>query len=146
MPTIQPEKSSDNGRRCSVIAIKKNLFGGYAVSVTGRQGSYVRRRIAISHQHLRTDKTRFQSWEITDAVNVLARLATEPHPLPLARGAQARFAAAWGLGETGAAGPTGNRYGQPAGHTYVAVARTVERAITLETSITERLPNCSRRP
>lgn len=59
----------------------------------------------------------------------------------LARGAQARFAAAWGLGETGATGPIGNRYGDPAGHTCLAVAGTVERAITLETGRAERLVN-----
>jgi nicotinamide-nucleotide amidase len=59
------------------------------------------------------------------------RPATEPHALLLARRAQARFAAAWGLGETGATGPIGNRYGDPAGHTCLAVAGTVERAITL---------------
>jgi len=69
------------------------------------------------------------------------RPATEPHALLLARGAQARFAAAWGLGETGATGPTGNRYGDPAGHTCLAVAGTVERAITLETGRVERLVN-----
>ena len=69
------------------------------------------------------------------------RPATEPHALLLARGAQARFAAAWGLGETGATGPTGNRYGDPAGHTCLAVAGTVERAITLETGRAERLAN-----
>jgi len=34
------------------------------------------------------------------------RSATEPHALLLARGAQARFAAAWGLGETGATEPS----------------------------------------
>jgi PncC family amidohydrolase len=67
--------------------------------------------------------------------------ATEPHALLLARGAQACFAAAWGVGETGATGPTGNRYGNPAGHTCLAVAGTVERAITLETGSTERLHN-----
>ena len=44
------------------------------------------------------------------------RPATESHALLLARGVQERFAAAWGLGETGATGPTGNRYGDPPGH------------------------------
>src|SRR5215475_8692471 len=69
------------------------------------------------------------------------RPATEPYALLLARGAQARFAAAWGLGETGATGPTSNRYGDPAGHTCLAVAGAVERAITLETASAERLSN-----
>jgi nicotinamide-nucleotide amidase len=69
------------------------------------------------------------------------RPATEPHALLLARGARARFGASWGLGETGAAGPTGNRYGDPAGHTCLAVTGIVERAITLETGSAERLAN-----
>jgi PncC family amidohydrolase len=69
------------------------------------------------------------------------RPATEPHALLLARGAKARFAASWGLAETGATGPTGNRYGDPAGHTCVAIAGAVERAITLETGSAERLAN-----
>src|SRR5499433_2788866 len=67
------------------------------------------------------------------------RPATEGHAFLLARGAQARFAATWGLGETGATGPTGNRYGDPAGHTCLAVAGPVERAITIETGSAERL-------
>jgi nicotinamide-nucleotide amidase len=69
------------------------------------------------------------------------RPATERHALVLARGARARFAASWGLGETGAAGPTGNRYGDPAGHTCVAVAGAIERAVTLETGSDERRAN-----
>src|ERR1700719_4733566 len=50
------------------------------------------------------------------------RPATEGHALLLARRAAARFSATWGLGETGATGPSGNRYGDPPGHTCLAVA------------------------
>src|ERR1700758_5212276 len=69
------------------------------------------------------------------------RSATEPHALLLARGAKTRFGASWGFGETGATGPTGNRYGDPAGHTCIAVAGPVERAITLRTGSAERVAN-----
>jgi PncC family amidohydrolase len=69
------------------------------------------------------------------------RPATEPHALVLARGVKARFASSWGLGETGATGPTGNRYGDPAGHTCFAVAGIVERTVTLETGNFDRLAN-----
>jgi nicotinamide-nucleotide amidase len=69
------------------------------------------------------------------------RPATEPHALVLARGVKTRFAASWGLGETGATGPTGNRYGDAAGHTCLAVAGIVERAVTLETGSSDRLAN-----
>jgi nicotinamide-nucleotide amidase len=69
------------------------------------------------------------------------RPATERHALLLARGARTRFAASWGLGETGATGPTGNRYGDPAGHTCLAIAGAVERSVTLETGSDARLAN-----
>ncbi len=39
-----------------------------------------------------------------------------------ARSAAAKVGADWGVGEAGAAGPSGNPYGDPAGHTWVAVS------------------------
>jgi PncC family amidohydrolase len=69
------------------------------------------------------------------------RAATEHNALVRARIARQRFATVWGIGETGAAGPTGNRYGDPAGHTCVAVAGPVERALTLRTGKTDRMEN-----
>jgi nicotinamide-nucleotide amidase len=69
------------------------------------------------------------------------RAATEGHAMVLARGACARLGATWGLGETGAAGPTGNRYGDPAGHTCLGVTGPNERAATLKTGRAERGAN-----
>jgi nicotinamide-nucleotide amidase len=69
------------------------------------------------------------------------RPATEPYALLLARRARQRLSATWGLAETGAAGPTGNRYGDPAGHACLAVAGMLDRAITLETGQADRLAN-----
>jgi nicotinamide-nucleotide amidase len=69
------------------------------------------------------------------------RSATEGHALILARRVKAQFTATWGLAETGATGPSGNRYGDPAGHTCLAIAGPVERAVTLETGSSERLAN-----
>jgi nicotinamide mononucleotide (NMN) deamidase PncC len=45
------------------------------------------------------------------------------------------------VSETGATGPTGNRYGDPAGHTCLGVVGIIERAITLETGSADRLAN-----
>jgi nicotinamide-nucleotide amidase len=50
------------------------------------------------------------------------RGASEPFALYLARSAAVKLGATWGIGEGGAAGPTGNRYGDPPGHAWVAVA------------------------
>jgi PncC family amidohydrolase len=69
------------------------------------------------------------------------RAATETYALMIARRARERHGASWGLGETGASGPTGNRYGDPAGHSCVAIAGPIERAITMETGSADRRAN-----
>ncbi len=52
-----------------------------------------------------------------------------------------RFGASWGIGETGATGPTANRYGDPAGHACIAVAGRAEHVLTLKTGSKDRLAN-----
>ncbi len=69
------------------------------------------------------------------------RSASEPYAQLLARTARERFGATWGLSETGAAGPTGNPYGDAAGHTCIALAGPVSRAITVETGESDRAVN-----
>ena len=69
------------------------------------------------------------------------RSASEPYALLLARTASQRFCASWGLAETGAAGPSGNPYGDSAGHSCIAVAGVAEEAITVETGNADRLAN-----
>jgi nicotinamide mononucleotide (NMN) deamidase PncC len=66
---------------------------------------------------------------------------TEPLAEVLARGTRKRFATTWSVAEVGAAGPTGNRYGDPAGHSCIAIAGLVERAITVETGSSDRVAN-----
>ena len=63
------------------------------------------------------------------------RAATEAHAVILARAARRRLDATWGIGETGASGPTGNRYGDAPGHACVGAAGPdgKERARTVET-------------
>lgn len=67
--------------------------------------------------------------------------ATEAYALIVARAIQGRLGATWGFCETGASGPTGNRYGDAAGHSCFAMAGPVERAMTLETGIADRQEN-----
>jgi PncC family amidohydrolase len=69
------------------------------------------------------------------------RSATEGNALVRARVARDRFGATWGLGETGAAGPSGNRYGDPAGHAWLAVAGPRESTLKLATGDRDRLAN-----
>ena len=71
------------------------------------------------------------------------RASTEPYALLLASIARTRFKCTWAIAETGATGPTGNRYGDAAGHACVAVVGPNERLAsrTLETGSADRLPN-----
>jgi nicotinamide-nucleotide amidase len=69
------------------------------------------------------------------------RSASEPYAQLLANRTRERFSTTWGLSETGATGPTGNRYGDAAGHSCMAIAGRVSQVITLETGSNERLGN-----
>ena len=86
---------------------------------------------------------------LSDAALAGLRPLTEPYALLVARTVRERFSADWGLAETGATGPTGNRYGDAAGHACLAVVGAVEgaagnergRAVTLETGSADRIGN-----
>ncbi len=69
------------------------------------------------------------------------RASTEPYARLLAGNAQARFGADWALAESGAAGPTGNRYGDAAGHVCIAVVGTIVTSATHETGGNDRAGN-----
>ena len=78
---------------------------------------------------------------VSDEAMAADRAATENHALHLARAASQRLDAHWGIGETGAAGPTGNRYGDPPGHTCIGVAGPLCRTTTLQTGMQNRTEN-----
>ncbi|MFN4185193.1 MAG: CinA family protein [Hyphomonas sp.] len=71
------------------------------------------------------------------------RSSSEPYARLLAQTIRTKLDADWGLCETGASGPTGNMYGDAAGHTCVALAGPggflVSR--TLETGLAGREAN-----
>ena len=69
------------------------------------------------------------------------RSASEPFARLMAARVREKTGATWGLAETGASGPTGNRYGDSAGHACIAVAGPKEAVITLETGSVDRDAN-----
>jgi PncC family amidohydrolase len=79
--------------------------------------------------------------DIPDEAMKGIRSASEPYAKLLAETARRRFATDWGLSETGATGPTGNRYGDAAGHSCMAVAGASTSVITLETGKSDRQAN-----
>lgn len=79
--------------------------------------------------------------DLPDIAALGMRASTEAYARLLAQTARQRFAASWALAESGATGPTGNRYGDPPGHSCIAVVGPSERAITLETGSADRAAN-----
>ncbi len=89
-----------------------------------------------------TAKAREALLGITTAEMAGLRSSSEPYALLLARRVRERLRASWGLAETGAAGPSGNRYGDVAGHTCLAVVGpAMERVLTIETGSADRVEN-----
>jgi PncC family amidohydrolase len=66
---------------------------------------------------------------------------TEEYALYLAHAAVAKLETTWAIGESGAAGPTGSRYGDPAGHVWVAVAGPADSTRHLFTGSEDRSAN-----
>ena len=69
------------------------------------------------------------------------RSSSEPYAQLLARTMRKRLVTRWGLAETGAAGPGGNRYGDAAGHTCLGISGPHEAVRTLETGLSDRGQN-----
>ncbi|MEC7289294.1 MAG: CinA family protein [Pseudomonadota bacterium] len=74
------------------------------------------------------------------------RSSTEPYARFMANTIRKKLRTRWGLCETGASGPSGNPYGDAAGHTCVAVAterdgERIETSRTLETGLSDRQEN-----
>ena len=72
------------------------------------------------------------------------RASTEPYAQLCASAIRELLGTSWGLGETGATGPSGNRYGDAAGHCCIAVCGVRARSLTLETGLAERGANMER--
>ena len=125
--------------RKQTIAIAESSTGGLVsatlLAVPGASAYFLGGAVVY------TKSSRAALLGIGDAEMQGLRPATEAYSLLIARLVRERHSATWGFGETGAAGPSGNRYGDPAGHTCLAVAGPTERAITLRTGSADRLAN-----
>jgi nicotinamide-nucleotide amidase len=88
-----------------------------------------------------TREARRMLMDIPNEAMKTIRSASEPYAKLLASQIRARLATDWGLSETGATGPTGNRYGDAAGHSCMAVAGPQGEVMTLETGSSDRQAN-----
>ncbi len=125
--------------RRQTIAVAESSSGGLIsaalLAVPGASAYF------LSGAVVYTAKARHSLMQLPREAVAGMRSASEPYALLLARTARENVGAIWGLGETGAAGPTGNPYGDAAGHTCLALSGPIEMAITLETGVADREAN-----
>ena len=79
--------------------------------------------------------------DVPDSAMEGIRASSEPYAQLNARTIRERLGTTWAVSETGASGPTGNRYGDSAGHACIAVSGPVEKVITVETGDADREGN-----
>src|ERR1700738_128180 len=122
--------------RKQTIAIAESSTGGLIsaalLSVPGASAYFLGGAVVY------TRDARRLLMDIPDDAMKGIRSASEPYAKLLARQIRPRFSSDWGLSETGATGPTGNRYGDAAGHSCMAVAGLETAVITLETGSADR--------
>src|SRR5215510_9073349 len=126
-------------RRRETIAVSESSTGGLVsaalLAVPGASAYFLGGAVVY------TARARQALLSIDGAAMTGMRSASEPYALLAARTVRDRHGAAWGLAETGASGPTFNLYGDAAGHSCIATAGPIERALTIETGSTDRHAN-----
>jgi nicotinamide-nucleotide amidase len=125
--------------RGHTIAVAESSAGGVIsaalVAVPGASAYYIGGGVIY------TPKGRATLLGITKEEMAGIRSASEPFATLLARRVRANLGSTWALSETGASGPTGNRYGDAPGHACIAVSGPVEAVITVETGSGDREAN-----
>ena len=125
--------------RKQTIAVAESSTGGLIsaalLAVPGASGYFLGSAVVYTREARRV------LMDIGDEAMKGVRPASEAYAQLLASQIRQRFSSHWGLSETGATGPTGNRYGDAAGHSCVAVAGPASAVVTLETGSNERQAN-----
>lgn len=139
LPAAQRIGAALKARRANIAVVESSsggLVSAALLAVPGASAYFLGGAVVYTRQ------AREALLGIDDAEMAGLRSSSEPYALLLARTVRRRFATTWGLAETGAAGPTGNRYGDAAGHSCLALAGpNGEIATTLETGSRDREAN-----
>jgi nicotinamide-nucleotide amidase len=130
------EKLKDRGQ---TVAVAESSAGGLIsaalLAVPGASAYFLGGAVVYTQQ------ARGGLVGITDEDMKGLRSSSEPYAALLADRMRANVNATWGLAETGAAGPAGNRYGDPAGHTCIAIAGPKSEVLTYRTGSDARYDN-----
>lgn len=125
--------------RKQTLAVAESSAGGLIsaalLAVPGASAYFVAGGVIYTHDARRTLLT------MPDEALSGVRPSTEEYARRLASRVRERCGTTWGLAETGATGPTGNPYGDAAGHACIAVVGPVSDTLTLETGRDDREAN-----
>jgi PncC family amidohydrolase len=125
--------------RNQTLAVAESSAGGLInaalVAVSGASAYYLGGAIVYTLK----GRSALLGLTAQDMTNI--RSASEPFAQLLARRVRENLGTTWGLSETGASGPSGNRYGDAPGHACIAVSGPVDAVITLETGSADREAN-----
>jgi nicotinamide-nucleotide amidase len=142
MPSLLPASEAIGEllkARKETVAVAESSTGGLIaaslLAVPGASAYFVGGAVLYTH------KAREALLGIELADHPGMRASTEPYALLCANTMRERLGATWGIGESGATGPSGNRYGDAAGHSCIAICGPRTRSITLETGSAEREAN-----
>jgi nicotinamide-nucleotide amidase len=138
MPIAQQIAAKLTERRQTIAVAESSTGGLISAALLAVPGASV---YFLGGAVVYTREARRLLMDIPDATMKGIRSASEPYAQLLARQIRQRFSTDWGLSETGATGPTGNRYGDAAGHSCVAVAGPEQSVRTIETGNADRLAN-----
>lgn len=125
-------------RRETVAVIESSAGGLISAALLSRPGASA---YFLGSAVLYTARSRRLLTTLDDEDMDGLRSSTPPYARLLARHQRTRFGATWGLAETGAAGPDGNRYGDPAGLACIAVDGPSPREQGLRTGRDARADN-----
>jgi nicotinamide-nucleotide amidase len=125
-------------QRGQTIAVSESAAGGLVsaalLSVSGASGYYLG-GASIYTQTARRGLLRFND------ANAQLRGSTEEYATLTATTMRDLLEADWAIGESGAAGPSGNRYGDPAGYVALAVVGPVIATRIVQTGNDNREDN-----
>lgn len=126
-------------RRGETVAVAESSAGGLVsaalLTVVGASAWYLGGAVIY------TMGARTAFLDGTIALPAGIRGATEGFAVYEAQAVAAELGATWGVGETGATGPTGNRYGDDAGHAWIAVHGPAPRTKKVATGSADRPAN-----
>lgn len=128
--------------RKETVAVAESSSGGLIsaalLSIPGASAFYIGGAVVYTRQ------SRRELLGIPDSDVKGVKSATPRYAAMVAKAVQGKHATTWGIAESGAAGPSGNRYGDPAGHTCIGIAGPVASTVTITTGSGDRIANMRR--